>query len=739
MRNPLRRQVRPVSPRSAGDPPRPLLTGTWPGRLIAAGLSLKLLTLLTGTSATALALVDHAGSAALILGAGHLAFGLFKLARRRLLWRVRRKLIISYLFVGVVPVLLVGTFFILVGLLLFFNVSSYLVQARLTDLEGQAQALARAAALELGGSGTDSPQAVLLRRYAVVQALFPEASMALVPTLGDPPCGLDDAGRAQEVAPSPQRPIFIGPWAHVEPPRSVPRWVSCAGFTGRLLYEPVAGRDARLLVRAVAFPGQTPPAWAVVLDLPVNAALVERLRADTGIEVGGVSLVTAGTADPAQPLPGRVGIPETAGTAALPGSGAAPGEARGTLFATVAILDFTDWTRGREGQIALSMGVNAADMYARLAAAQGRHSRFGRFLLLLLALVGGLFLVIEAVALATGLALARSITGSVHELFEGTERVRRGDFSHKIGVVARDQLGELADSFNSMTGSIQDLLREMENKRRLEEELRIARAIQMSLLPHGALSMPGLSVAAVCVPAREVGGDYYDFLPLDGQRVGVLIADVAGKGASAALYMAVLKGVVLGLSEAHRSPRQLMIHANRIVSASLDNRSFITMTYAVIDAAARTMTYARAGHTPLIRVPGGENGGRRAEVLTPSGMVLGLRVDGGERFERLLEEVTVPLSTGDLLVFFTDGISEAMNEQADCFGEHRLTRLIEEHGHLASEELRERILREIQAFVGGAAQHDDMTMILVKIEAAVASAAALAVNVDRPASVRTGV
>jgi len=236
-----------------------------------------------------------------------------------------------------------------------------------------------------------------------------------------------------------------------------------------------------------------------------------------------------------------------------------------------------------------------------------------------------------------------------------------------------------------------------------------------------------------------VGGDYYDFLPLDGHRVGVLIADVAGKGASAALYMAVLKGVVLGLSEAHRSPRQLMIHANRIVSASLDNRSFITMTYAVIDAAARTMTYARAGHTPLIRVPGGEDGGRRAEVLTPSGMVLGLRVDGGERFERLLEEVTVPLSTGDLLVFFTDGISEAMNEQADCFGEHRLARLLEEHGHLASEELRERILREIQAFVGGAAQHDDMTMILVKIEAAVASAAALAVDVDRPASVRTGV
>ena len=116
--------------------------------------------------------------------------------------------------------------------------------------------------------------------------------------------------------------------------------------------------------------------------------------------------------------------------------------------------------------------------------------------------------------------------------------------------------------------------------------------------------MAGLSVTALCVPAREVGGDYYDFLPLDDQRVGVLIADVSGKGTSAALYMAELKGLVLSLSEIHTSPRDLLIAANRIIANHLDARSFITMTYAVIDLRARTMTYARAGHTPLIYVPG---------------------------------------------------------------------------------------------------------------------------------------
>ena len=121
-----------------------------------------------------------------------------------------------------------------------------------------------------------------------------------------------------------------------------------------------------------------------------------------------------------------------------------------------------------------------------------------------------------------------------------------------------DQLGELSVSFNSMTASIEDLLRQAAEKKRLEEELRIAREIQMSLLPQGPLEMPGLSVTALCVPAREVGGDYYDFFRLGDRQLGVLIADVSGKGTSAALYMAELKGLMLSLSQIHRSPRALL-------------------------------------------------------------------------------------------------------------------------------------------------------------------------------------
>jgi sigma-B regulation protein RsbU (phosphoserine phosphatase) len=434
------------------------------------------------------------------------------------------------------------------------------------------------------------------------------------------------------------------------------------------------------VVRAVAFPQRPASGYAVVVDVVVNDHLRQRIRQETGVE-----LSTEEATATSPPL---------------------------TSFT---YLERVDWNSGRAERFELGIRLGIGEMYDKISAAPGLDGT-RNVVIILLGLVGGLFLIIQMAALAAGLALARSITGSVHELFAGTERVRQGDFTGKIAVTADDQLGELAQSFNSMTGSIEDLLRQSAEKKRLEEELRIAHEIQMSLLPHGPLQMPGVSVAALCVPAREVGGDYYDFLPLGDRRLGLLIADVSGKGTSAALYMAELKGLVLSLSRIHTSPRELLIHANRLIAQHLDARSFITMTYAVVDLDARTMTYARAGHTPLIYVPRTEGGRRLARILAPDGLVLGLKIDGGEVFEQLLEEDTIPLQAGDLCLFFTDGITEAMNEGDDFFGEARLARVIEDHSHLATDELRERVLHEVTAFVGAAAQHDDMTMILLKID-----------------------
>ena len=175
-------------------------------------------------------------------------------------------------------------------------------------------------------------------------------------------------------------------------------------------------------------------------------------------------------------------------------------------------------------------------------------------------------------------------------------------------------------------------------------------------------------------------------------------------------------GSRLSLSRHHVSPRTLLIEANSIISKHLDSRSFITMTYAVVDLRARTITFARAGHCPMIYVPGPDALSRTPQVLTPEGMVLGLQLDLGDTFDRLLEEVTLPLGRGDLFLLYTDGISEAMNEQGDCFGDQRLVDLAERNADLKSDDQCERILSDVHAFAGAAAQHDDMTMVLLKMD-----------------------
>jgi serine phosphatase RsbU (regulator of sigma subunit) len=753
-----------------------VLLGTWPGRLLLAGGVLKglaaLIRLLTGAIAL-IDVVDGVGSLALIAAAGYVLYRLLLHAKRRLLWRVRRKLILSYIFIGVVPALLIVSFFVVSGLILFLNVGSYLVKNGVTNVTNEAVYLARMTALEIErGPGPRGAAAILAQREATLASRYPGASIALVPTGSEPCIGSSRGARGRvgslpglaAASPAPPRrataaardagpvvPLADGPWQHLPRPQILPGWVNCSGFGGSLVAptprgavadDPSRANDVEFILRGVGLPDMSRPTYAIVVDIPKNDRLVERIREETSVKIRSITAVGDDLAATGVGLTSSaqgVGVspsPSAAGSSGTPRAASTSGSlAQGSAAATqplptgkrriswVAWLEYTDWATGEPKNAAAHIEVNIADIYDRVSATQARVGSvsFGNALLFVLLMLAVLFLLIEAAALVMGLALARSITGSIHELFAGTERVRLGDFSHRIAVKARDQLGELATSFNDMTGSIEDLLRQAQEKKRLEEELRIAREIQMSLLPHGKLAVPGIEVSALCVPAREVGGDYFDFLPIDDDRLGVLIADVSGKGTSAAFYMAELKGVILSLSRTCPSPRQLLLTANRIIADHLDSRSFITMTYGVIDFAARRMAWARAGHTPLIYRAGSDGAGP-VEVLTPDGMVLGLRIDDGQMFERLLEEVTLPLHRGDVLVLFTDGISEAMNPESEMFGEARLAELVAEHGHLPAEELRERILREIEAFRSGAPQHDDMTMILIKVEEMMAGA-----------------
>ncbi len=706
-----RRAAPPRLPEPADEPPsggspaarRTTRTGraqpSWPVLCLLAALVLKLLApaaarITSGPLAAAWVALDALATLLLVVGGIILVWRGLSAARRRLLWRVRRRLILSYIFIGLVPTLLVAAFFLFGAQLLYMNISAYLFREGFDDLVQEVDQVARLVAVDLEGRSA-AAHATVERHLDEVRAAYPDLSLAVV-----------RVGSAAARAPA----VVVGPWAHVEPPAELPEWVRRDGFRGTLVYVPEGDGGPELLIRAVALssPGGS---TAVVADLPVTEPVKESLRTATGVRPGAVSIL--GQASGVRPLPGR----RRGGWQSEP-STAAPQVERFPLFQrSVALFEYTDWATGRTAAASVSLSARLGGLYDRISRAQRLLAgglTLGQVFLVALALVAALFLVIEAVALVMGFALARSITSAIHELFVGTEHVRRGDFSHRVAVKSRDQLGELAESFNAMTSSIEDLLRQAAEKRRLEEELRIAREIQMSLLPRGPVEMPGLAVSAVCVPAREVGGDYYDFFRLGDRRLGVLIADVAGKGTSAALYMAELKGIVLSLSRVCDSPRALLVEVNRLLAGHLDPRSFVTVTYAVVDLEAGVLRHARAGHTPLIYRPAG--GGAR--VVAPSGMVVGLRLPGADgKFGELLEEHELPLAPGDVVVLYTDGVSEAMNGRAELFGEARLRALVDTHGDLDATGLRERIVRDVEAFVGGADPHDDLTMIVIKVDA----------------------
>ena len=674
------------------------------GRLFLVSASIRLLiALIRRAISEPPAIVDAIGVIAtlgMIASLSYFLGKLFVLAKRRLLWRVRRKLILSYIFIGAVPALLLVSFFLLAAGLASLNISAYLFKNTYDGVVGDVTLTSQAVAAQIAQQ-PGTAEEVLRRTHATVAQRYQGIVMAFVPR------GVGGAKMA-------------GEWEHQSVPQQMPEWAQ-GGYAGTVVAPGDEPNELQLVVRAIQ-PVKGPKAflgWAIV-DLPVDDFLMDALRESIGVK----GLTPRFSAKDA----------EEKGRTLFQIPSPVPDPTPAFFFGnSVAFLDTRLWPTGEDRAAAVEMRYNLRELWDRLGRVQSRRVQYSgdmpldQAFLLILGVVAVLFLIIQGVALLMGLALARSITSSVHEMFQGTERVRQGDFTHRIRIYTKDQLGELTESFNQMTGSIEGLLQTAAEKKRLEEELRIARQIQMSLLPRGPLDYAGIGVTALCVPAREVGGDYYDFFHLPNERLGVLIADVAGKGTSAALYMAELKGLMLALSQSIASPRELLREVNRIISENLDSRSFITMTYAVLDRQRMSMTYCRAGHTPLIYLPGPSSPSEKGvRALIPDGMVVGLRIPGAsEKFDELLEEERIDLSVGDVIVLYTDGITEAMNPQSDLFGENRLGRIVEEHGHLASGELRERILREIESFVGGADQHDDMTMILLKVEEAFVEAVAV--------------
>jgi serine phosphatase RsbU (regulator of sigma subunit)/HAMP domain-containing protein len=253
---------------------------------------------------------------------------------------------------------------------------------------------------------------------------------------------------------------------------------------------------------------------------------------------------------------------------------------------------------------------------------------------------------------------------------------------------------------------------ELADQARLKSELEIARSVQRRLLPLTMPSVNGFSLDGVCLPATEVGGDYYDFFRLTETRLGVVIADVSGKGTSAAFYMAEIKGMMQPLVRVHDSPSRVLVELNRGLYDSLDRRVFASMLYGVCDFPNGRFTFARAGHNALLRVAhDGE-----CDFITPGGIALGL--DPGEVFESTLEQHELCMRSGDALVLYTDGLTDAMNRELEPFGEQRLMAASQAAmARRGAVGMREGVLEAVEGFVQGSEQFDDLTMVIMRCDA----------------------
>ena len=257
--------------------------------------------------------------------------------------------------------------------------------------------------------------------------------------------------------------------------------------------------------------------------------------------------------------------------------------------------------------------------------------------------------------------------------------------------------------------SLQNIQNEIERER-MAKELEIARNVQNSLLPKQNPKMSGYDIAGACIPAKEVGGDYYDFIQNENNKLGIVIGDVSGKGVPASIYMTLTKGIIQSQANGQTSPREMLIKVNSFMYKSIEPGAFVTIFYAVLDGNTGKIDMTRAGHNPAIHYSAMED---KFSLIEPLG--IGIALEEGEVFQDKIKSESVYLHSGDWLVLYTDGFTEAMNKKQEEYGEERFINSIRMNQYETANGLITAIRNDVQNFVGKTEQFDDMTMIAIKV------------------------
>jgi len=324
-------------------------------------------------------------------------------------------------------------------------------------------------------------------------------------------------------------------------------------------------------------------------------------------------------------------------------------------------------------------------------------------------LLGVVFLVIELAALIIGVVLAKAITKTVSGLYRATQFVREGNFSHRVTVERKDQLGVLGESFNLMTSSISRLIDEQKQLQRLENEISIAREVQDQLFPRGLPKVEGLEIEAICKAARSVSGDYYDFIQLDPTHVAIALGDISGKGISAALLMAslqaALRSQLLTPGSEQLSTAELVGRLNKHLVRNTGEDRFATFLVAVYDMETRKLRYTNAGH-----LPGFCLSDSKSMHLDVGGMVLGIVED----YPYLEGVVDVPRDA--VFIAYSDGLVEPENAYGEEFGVSRLEAAAQRVRQADPKRIATALMTAAEEWSGSPEQADDMTVIVAKLK-----------------------
>ncbi|HSK45637.1 MAG TPA: SpoIIE family protein phosphatase [Candidatus Binatia bacterium] len=598
--------------------------------------------------------------------------------RDNVMWSVRNRLIVTYLFIGGVPVTLAVSIALISGYLVLGDLAVF---SAVSEIKAEANRLsaANAAAEEEITRHSSTPA-----KIAASDASFPGRSITVLPT------------------------------------SSLPGWVK-DGFTG------LVNEKGHIYLRAANshhdFHGQAMVVSSVLFDkkfLSRIASKVGSLTVDSkDTELNGDEKSLENAISNAQSPSGLTSERISAGTVSEPVM------ALDLEFPFGGQIPVIEWTNGSSRTRFLAGTTRLSSVYSYLTATTGRVSTA-----IIAALIGSAiaFAIVVLIALLIGIGLTRKITYSVANLYRATQHINRGDFTHRIDVRAKDQLAALQVSFNSMTDNLERLIAEQKEKERLQSELEIAHEVQAQLFPRANVGTSSLELHGICRPARIVSGDYYDFLSYGPEQVMVAVGDISGKGISAALLMATIHSAVrayeqeqlvsVGMAAAYGttsrvaafearvappSPAQMLWLLNRHLFQSTQPEKYATLFLGFYDDEKHRLTYANAGHLPPI-VLSTEGSVRRLGI---GGTVVGLFPDCE------YEEETVELYPGDIFIAFSDGITEPENEFGE-FGEDRLIETVGTHRHQPLERITEHVISAVQDWIGSTEQPDDITVVLAR-------------------------